>query len=281
VNRRAFLGAAVAAASLGVVGLTSCGKDDAKPLVRLATTTSVRDTGLLDRLLPAFTAETGVEVQAVAVGTGEALKYGEHGDADVVLVHSRKAEDEFVAKGYGVERRDAWWNRFLFLAPSSESAPAGAPVSPTEFLHGIRTRGATFVSRGDDSGTHKREKELWGRDFSKWPGYLETGQGMGPTLTVADEKDAYVLTDEGTWLRMRSNLRLRPAEGVKDDGTLKNPYGVILVDPKRAPKGPHEAARRLFEWLTSEKARATVKGFTIDGRRLFYLPGEEATPPNH
>src|SRR5207253_5228303 len=231
---------------------------------------------LPDVLVPAFTKETGIEGDVLAKGTGEALKLGERGDADVVLVHARKAEDEFMAKGFGVERRDAWWNRFVVAGPASDPAKARAATSAADAFRRIRDAGARFVSRGDESGTHKRELELWGPGFARWPGYLESGQGMGPTLTIADEKDAYTLSDEGTLLKMRRRLRL--AVLFRGDPSLANPYGVILV--RADPSRPESAAagRRFFEWVTSAKAAAMVKAFTIDGERPFFLPGEIPPP---
>ncbi len=270
-------GTSLGALALGLLAcLPGCGDAESRP-VRLATTTSARDTGLLDVLLPAFTKETGIDVQAIAVGTGEALKYGERGDADVVLVHARKAEDEFMAKGFGVERRDVWWNRFLIVGPAERLLVGGPGESRArEEFRRIRERGERFVSRGDESGTHKRELSLWGDGFAPWPSYFETGQGMGPTLTVADQKNAYTLTDEGTWYRMRDDLRLRAI--VTQDPDLVNPYGVILVDPALRPGGPHGAAKRFFDWLTAPTARAIVEGFRVRGHRAFFLPGEAAPP---
>jgi tungstate transport system substrate-binding protein len=296
-------------AALFAAALSACGADPAgRPTatIRLATTTSARDTGLLDVLLPAFRKETNIEVQPIAVGTGEALKYGERGDADVVIVHARNAEDAFMAKGFGVERRDIWWNRFLVVGPPSADPdaettlglltlatnlprahpvighdPSSTPEVPSvriqAFLHFVAAHGWTFVSRGDDSGTDKREKELWGKDFRRWPGYLETGQGMGPTLTIADEKNAYCLTDEGTFLRMRKGLRLEVV--LADDPALANPYGAILVKAPDATAAKAVAARRFFDWLGTEPCRALVRGLVIEGHRVFFLPGETPTDP--
>jgi tungstate transport system substrate-binding protein len=316
VTRRGALLAALAAI-LGVT-VSGCGGDPAgRPTatIRLATTTSARDTGLLDLLLPAFRRESGIEVQPIAVGTGEALKYGERGDADVVLVHSRKAEDAFVARGFGVERKDVWWNRFLLVGPRSadpsselviwtvtvgtnmarahpvighdapaahllgedgiETSPRPASLRVHMFLSLVADRKWAFVSRGDDSGTHKRETELWGPNRPTWSGYLETGQGMGPTLTIADEKGAYTLTDEGTYLRMRKKLRLESV--IAEDAALRNPYGAILVRPGDPSSSRADAARRFYDWLASEACRAIVRGLVIDGHRAFFLPDEPAT----
>jgi tungstate transport system substrate-binding protein len=257
--------------------LAACGSSrDESSRIRLATTTSAVETGLLpDVLVPAFTRETGIEVDVLPKGTGEALKLGERGDADVVLVHARAAEDEFMAKGFGVERRDAWWNRFVLVGPRDDPAKAREGSTASEALRRIRDAKATFVSRGDDSGTHKREKALWGKDFAKWPSYVESGQGQSQTLSIADEKDGYALTDEGTFLKHRKRLRLVPL--VAGDPALLNPYGVILVRPD--PKRPEAsaAARRFLEWTTSESARALVRAYRIDGERPFFLPDE--SPP--
>jgi tungstate transport system substrate-binding protein len=287
------------AAALLLAALPACGRDAARPgggapaagpaaapSIRLATTTSARDTGLLDVLLPAFRADAGIEVLAIAVGTGEALKLAERGDADVVIVHARKAEDAFLAAGSGVERKDLWWNRFLILGPQDDPASAGFRAvadgaesraverDAADALRQIRARGATFVSRGDDSGTHKRELELWGGRVDRWPGYLETGQGMGPTLVVADEKGAYVLCDEGTYLASRGRRRLVPLVG--SDPRLKNPYGGILPRAADGAADRFAAAKRFLDWLVSPRCRDLVRGFRVDGERAFYLPDEAA-----
>jgi tungstate transport system substrate-binding protein len=220
-------------------------------------------------------------------------------------VHARAAEDAFVAKGHGLERKDVWWNRFLLVGPPAadardesalwaltvgEGMERARPVigseergdrsvaAPSPRLRGVlrflAAHGWLFVSRGDRSGTHQRELELWGTDRPSWPGYLETGQGMGPTLTIADEKGAYTLTDEGTYLRMRRGLRLEPV--LAEDPALRNPYGAILVKPS-GDSARAAAARRLYDWLTSDACRALVRGLAVDGGRAFFLPDEEAT----
>jgi tungstate transport system substrate-binding protein len=264
---------ALAAPLLLALSAACSGEPKPTAVVRLATTTSARDTGLLDVLLPAFGAESGFEVRPVAVGTGEALKLGERGDADVVLVHARAAEDEFLAKGFGVERHEVWWNRFLVVGPASDPAGVAAYARDAKAAFArIRDARAAFVSRGDDSGTHQKELSLWGT-LSAWDGYVEVGQGMSGTLRVADEKDAYTLCDEGTFLRLRGDLRLKPL--VTADPALRNPYGVILVRPMPGADANNAAARRFFEWLSSPAALDRVKAFTIEGERPFFLPGEE------
>ncbi len=271
MNRRRLLRHGLALAVVATLGLApGCGRE-APTKIRLATTTSFRDTGLADVLLAAFREETGIAVDMVAVGTGEALKLGERGDADVVLVHARKAEDEFMTKGFGVERRDVWWNRFVVLGPAEDPAGVRAAAGAKDALARIGAANAPFVSRGDDSGTHKREKELWGA-APKGSGYVESGQGQGPTLVIASEKKAYVLSDEGTWLKMRSKLGLAPL--LAGDKALDNPYGVIVARETAGKGARFAAAKRFAAWLTESKARALVQGFTVDGRRAFFLPGE-------
>jgi tungstate transport system substrate-binding protein len=286
MTRRRALAAAIL---LAACAAPSCGSDDgAGGAIRLGATHTLRDTGLLDVLVPAFERETGVRVTAVVGGTGEVLKKAERGDFDVVIVHSREAEDEFVAKGLGVERRDVWWNRFLIVGPDPMGRQygilnyrlQGRADEPTdlsfrdpdaaEAMRQCREAGQTWVSRGDDSGTHKRELELWGDDFRKWRNYLETGQGMSATLTIASEKRGSTLTDEGTWFRLRRRLGMQVV--VRGDPKLANPYGAILVKDRPA------SARRLLDWLAGERCRALVKAFTVDGERAFFLPGEP--PPS-
>lgn len=253
--------------------LSGCGRDVVDK-VRLASTTSFRDTGFADVLLPAFTAETGIEVEMVTLGTGEALKVAERGDADAVLVHARQAEDEFMAKGFGVERRDVWWNRFVVAGPADDPAGVRRASGAKDALARIGAANAPFVSRGDDSGTHKKEMALWGTS-PHGTGYQETGQGQGPTLVIASEKKAYALTDEGTFLRMRAKLALEPL--VEGDPLLRNPYGALVVRKGARGADRFDAAKRLVAWLTGPKAQALVRSFLVDGKRAFYLPDE--VPP--
>jgi tungstate transport system substrate-binding protein len=254
--------------------IVGCGSDTTPvATIRVATTTSFNDTGVQDVLLDAFRADTGIEVRATAVGTGHALKLGERGDADVVVVHSRQAEDEFVAKGFGVERRDVWWNRFVIVGPKDDPADVRSATTAADAFQRIQARRATFVSRGDDSGTHLRQKKLWGA-FERWPGYLESGQGQGPTLMIASEKRAYALTDEGTFLKMRK--RLDVVALYSNGEALANPYGVIVVRKESDGEASErfDAARRFADWLTGSRARELVRTFLVDGERAFYLPGE-------
>ncbi len=238
----------------------------------MATTTSANDTGLLEALLPQFEKATGVRVRWVSVGTGQALKLGEAGDADVVLVHDRAKEDAFVSAGHATARRDVMWNDFLVVGPAADPARVQGEASAASALRKIAAAQAPFVSRGDDSGTHSRENALWKAAGGKpaWNGYAETGQGMGLTLMAAHERQGYTLADRGTWLAFRKRVDLVPL--VEGDRALRNPYGILPVAPARRPGGNPEGARRLVEWLTSPAGQAAIGAFTVDGEPLFH-PG--------
>ena len=244
-----------------------------KGVLMMATTTSTADTGLLDYLAPIFLEETGWELQWSAVGTGEALKMGENGDVDIVLVHAKASEEEFVANGFGVERFQVMYNDFVVIGPTE-------PVAPTEDIESlfktIQEDQLTFVSRGDDSGTDKKEKGIWKKlelDPSANPNYLESGQGMGATITMADEKGAYCLTDRGTWLKMKNDADVEIqldiiCEGASD---LLNQYGIIAVSPEKYPDINNEAANAMIEWICSEKVQELIGNYGVDqyGEALF------------
>ncbi len=249
----------------------------AERFITLASTTSTANSGLFDHILPLFTATTAIEVRVVAVGTGAALKLGERGDADVVLVHARAAEDEFVARGFGVERRAVMYNDFVIVGPASDPAGIAGSRDAPAALVAIARAAAPFVSRGDDSGTHKAERRLWraaGIDPSlgsgKW--YFETGSGMGATLNTAAAKEAYSLSDRGTWLSFKNRGGLTVA--VEGDRRLFNPYGVILVNPERHPYVKRKAAMAFIDWLTSAPGQAAIAAFAIAGEQLF-VPNAE------
>lgn len=237
----------------------------------LATTTSTADTGLLDRLLPVFEARAKVKVKVVAVGTGEALAMGRRGDADVLLVHSRKAEDAFMAEGSGSLRLDVMHNDFLVVGPPSDPAAAMGLVV-LEALRRIKASGALFVSRGDESGTHKKEQELFkaaGISLEKGA-LLSTGQGMGESARVASEKRAYLLADRGTFLALRKTLDLVPiSEGAPE---LRNPYGVIVVSPEKHPRTKAREAEAFARWLVTKEAQALIGelGRAEHGQPLFF-----------
>jgi tungstate transport system substrate-binding protein len=251
--------------------LAACGGDDAPKVLRLATTTSTRDSGLLEFLLPPFEKKENVEVQVVAVGTGQALTLGERGDADLVLVHARTLEDAFVAKGHGTDRRDVMYNDYVVLGPAAD--PAGAKgKGAVEAFRMIAAKRAPFVSRGDKSGTHIRETELWekaggvpkGEDF-----YLDAGQGMGACLVMAGEKDAYILADRGTWLAFRSKVDLVVL--VEGDKLLFNEYGAILPTHAKADRA---VGVKLLDYLTSPEGQKRIGEFRVEGERLFHPVGE-------
>ncbi|MBZ5638311.1 MAG: substrate-binding domain-containing protein [Acidobacteriia bacterium] len=237
----------------------------------LATTTSTQDSGLLDVLIPAFEARFPIKVKTIAVGSGEAIAMGRRGDADVLLVHSKAAEDAFMAEGLGSLRLDVMYNDFLVVGPPAD--PAGAKgLEAAEALEKIAAARATFVSRGDQSGTHVKELALWkktGVDPAGKDWYVSTGQGMGETARIASEKRAYTLIDRGTYLAMKAKLDLAPvAEGDED---LLNSYRVIVVDPEKHPKTHAAAARRFAEWLVSPGTQKMIGEFGREryGRSLF------------
>ena len=244
----------------------------ASEFITVASTTSTQNAGLFDHLLPLFEAETGIEVRVVAVGTGQALRLARNGDADLLLVHDKPEEEAFVAEGYGSARFDLMYNDFVVVGPASDPAGIAGTGDAAAALAGIAAAKAPFVSRGDDSGTHRRERTLWaaaGVDPTGASGtwYREAGQGMGATLNTATMMEAYTLADRGTWLSMRGMLDLRVvAEG---DARLRNQYGVTLVNPERHPYVKAEPARRFAEWLLSSAGQAAIDGFVIDGERLF------------
>ena len=240
--------------------------------ITVASTTSTQNAGLFDHLLPLFEAETGIEVRVVAVGTGQALRLARNGDADLLLVHDRPSEEAFVAEGYGSARFDLMYNDFVLVGPARDPAGIAGASDAAAALGRIAEAEAPFVSRGDDSGTHRRERALWeaaGLDPTGASGtwYREAGQGMGATLNAATMMEAYTLADRGTWLAMRGRLDLRLL--VEGGDGLRNQYGVTLVSPKKHPHVHAASARRFAEWLISPAGQAAIDGFTIDGERLF------------
>lgn len=238
----------------------------------LATTTSTQDSGLLDVLVPMFEKESGYTVQTVAVGTGEALKMGEDGNADVLLVHAPASEVTFMQGGNGQDRMLVMHNDFIIVGPASD--PAGIKgLSPVEALKAIHAAGAPFVTRGDDSGTHKKELSLWaktGVDPKGAAWYIETGQGMGASLTVASEKEAYILTDRATYLANQANLRLEIL--LEGDNSLLNVYHVITVNPEKYPKLNYQGALAFAKFMTSASTQSVIASFGLDkyGQPLFY-----------
>ena len=238
-------------------------------LLRLATTTSTANSGLMDFLIPRFTEKTDIEVHLIAVGTGKALRLGREGDVDIVLVHARDAEDAFVEAGYGVDRVDVMYNDFIIVGPKSDPARAADSDSVAQVLQRVYSNQQPFVSRGDDSGTHKRELILW-QSAGKTPTgswYREVGQGMGKTLQIANEVDGYTMTDRGTWLAYQSKLDIQLL--FEDDPPLFNPYGIIAVNPARHPDVNYAGASKLIKWIISAEAQKMIGEFKIKGQQLF------------
>ena len=240
----------------------------------LASTTSVQDSGLLERILPAFTAATGIDVRVLAQGTGQALATAARGDADLVLVHDPEAEDRFIADGHGTEPRQVAWNDFVIVGPSSDPAHVGGGHDATAALRAIAAARAPFVSRGDKSGTDALEKRLWraiglrpsSADGDKW--YRDIGGGMGAALNAAAGMNAYTLSDRGTWLNFANKADLKIL--IEDDPRLVNRYDVILLDPAKHPDAKHEAARRLRDWLISPTGQSAMGAYTVRGEQLFH-----------
>ena len=239
--------------------------------VIVATTTSTQDSGLLGSLLPDFERSSGIRVKVIAVGTGEALALGARGDADLLLVHARAAEDEFMTKGNGLLRLDLMHNDFVLVGPGSDPAHARGRKA-ADALRQIHETGSLYASRGDKSGTHNKELDLWkaaGAEPSGKPWYLSTGQGQGETARVATEKQAYTLIDRGTWLSMKSSLQLVViSEG---DSALFNPYGLIVVNAQKFPRVHEAEAKQLAEWLVSSETQKKIGAFGREkyGQALF------------
>ena len=246
--------------------------------IRVASTTSTEASGLFDRLLPEFTAASGIRVRVIAVGTGQALRLARRGDADVLLVHHRPSEEAFVRAGYGLRRHPLMYNDFVIVGPDSDPAEVRGLTDAAAAFGRIRGAGAVFLSRGDDSGTHRRERSLWqasGTAPSERAGwYREIGAGMGRTLNTAAAIPAYTLVDRGTWLSFgnRGPLRLL----VEGDRRLRNPYGVIAVNPEKHPHVKAEAARQFIAWLVSAAGQRAIGSFRIGGKSLFHPASQPA-----
>lgn len=239
----------------------------------VASTTSTEQSGLFGHILPAFTAKTGIAVKVVAVGTGQALDIGRRGDADVVFVHDRAAEDKFVAEGAGVGRRDVMYNDFVLIGPKADPAKVAGTKDIAAALKRIADAKAPFVSRGDRSGTHMAELryfKLADVDPAKGKGswYRETGSGMGPALNTASSMNAYLLSDRGTWLSFKNRGDLVIV--VEGDKRMFNPYGVMMVNPARHPHVKVPEAQAFIEWLVSKEGQAAIASYKVGGEQLFF-----------
>ncbi len=243
----------------------------ANPRIKLATTTSTENSGLLGYLLPIFQAKTGYTVDVVAVGTGAALKLGENGDADVVLVHARAQEDAFVAAGFGIDRRDVMYNDFIVLGPANDPAKLAAAKSSADAFSRIAAAGSVFVSRGDNSGTHTKEKDIWKAAGITPAGgwYKEAGQGMEQVILMANALQGYTLADRGTWIATKDKTSL--VISYQGDKGLFNPYGIIAVNPSRWPSANYEGAAALIKWIMSPEGQKAIEDYKLGGDQLFFV----------
>lgn len=269
--RRSFLAFCLTAAValLGLAGQSAA----AEKSIIVQSTTSTQNSGLYDHILPIFEKKTGIKVHVVAVGTGQAIKNAIRGDGDVLLVHAKPAEEKFVADGYGVARYDVMYNDFIIVGPPSDPAKIAGMKDATAALKKIAEAKALFASRGDNSGTHKKEKALWKaagidptKDSGKW--YRETGSGMGATLNAAVGMGAYVLTDRGTWISYKNKGEYKIA--VEGDDALFNQYGVIMVNPKKHPKVKVKEAQTFIDWILSPEGQDAIRSYKLNGEQLFY-----------
>ena len=259
---------AFAATSLVLVSYSASSAEDTQR-IKLATTTSTYHSGLLDYLLPTFEQQSGYKVDVIATGTGKALKMGENGDVDLVMTHAPKAEANFVDKGYGVMPRKSMYNDFVVVGPKEDPAKIAEQPGVIKVFEKIAKTGVVFVSRGDDSGTHKKELGIWSQAKIEpnFGGYRSVGQGMGPTLNMASELQAYTLTDRGTWLAYQNKLDLNIL--FQGDDKLFNPYQVILINPERYPSTNYDAAKTFSDWLVSEQGQKLINSFKLNGQQLF------------
>jgi tungstate transport system substrate-binding protein len=249
--------------------------------ITVASTTSTEQSGLFRHILPIFQQETGIAVRVVALGTGQALDVGRRGDADVVFVHDRAAEERFVREGFGVERRHVMFNDFVIVGPGADPARVSGLKDTNEALKRIAAAQAPFVSRGDRSGTHAAELRLWqaagvdpvaGR--GQW--YREVGQGMGPALNTAAAQNAYILTDRGTWLSFQNRQDLRIV--VEGDARLFNQYGIMLVNPQRHAHVKAADGQRFIDWILSPAGQQAIAGYKIGGEQLFFPNAAQPEP---
>ena len=265
------LGAVVAWAVLAAPSLA-----DEKSII-VQSTTSTQNSGLYKHLLPVFEKKTGIKVHVVAVGTGQAIKNATNGDGDVLLVHAKSAEEKFVKDGWGVERFDLMYNDFVIVGPPADPAKVGGLKDAKEALKMIAAAKALFASRGDNSGTHKKELQLWKaagiaqkKDSGKW--YRETGSGMGATLNTGVGMGAYVLTDRATWISYKNKGDYKiQVDGAKD---LFNQYGVILVNPKKHPKVKVKEGQAFIDWLLGDEGQKTIADYKLNGQQLFFPNGK-------
>lgn len=237
----------------------------------VASTTSTDQSGLFGFILPRFEAKTGIKVKVVALGTGQALDTGRRGDADVLLVHDRAAEDKFVAEGFGIERRDVMYNDFVIVGPQADPSQVKATRDVVEGFRRIAAGTTPFISRSDKSGTHAAELRFWkdaGVDPKAWSGYKEAGAGMGPTLNMCAAIGGYTLADRGTWLSFKNRQGIEIV--LAGDKRLFNPYGVMLVNPAKHPHVKQASGMKFIDWITSREGQETIAAYKINGEQLFF-----------
>ncbi|HBI68499.1 MAG TPA: tungsten ABC transporter substrate-binding protein [Massilia sp.] len=242
----------------------------AQQVIKLSTTTSTENSGLLQYLLPKFEAKTNSKVNVISVGTGKALELAKNGDVDVTLVHARASEDKFVAEGHGVNRRDVMYNDFIIVGPESDPAKIKGSKDVLDAMKKIAASGAKFISRGDNSGTDQMERAYWKQVGSQPQGanYVSAGLGMGEVLTMAAELRAYTLTDRATYIAYRAKTGLQIA--VEGDTKMFNPYGIIAVNPKNFPQANYKGAMQLVEWITSPEGQGLIAAFKVEGQQVFF-----------
>ena len=267
-NRRTLITLAAALVLAGMPGALAQDKS-----IVVSSTTSTQDSGLFGHILPLFKAKTGIEVKVVSQGTGQALDTGRRGDADVVFVHAKSAEEKFLAEGFSLKRYPVMYNDFVLVGPKSDPAGIKGTKDIVAALKTIKGKGASFISRGDKSGTHIAELNLWkvaGIDIEKdkGPWYKAIGQGMGAALNTASASNSYVLTDRGTWLSFKNRGDLVIA--VEGDKQLFNQYGVMLVNPAKHPAVKKELGQAFIDWLVSPEGQKAIADYKIDGQQLFF-----------
>ena len=277
--RRSFL---LAAAAMAIALWANSDTGAGERFITVASTTSTRNSGLYDYILPLFTKAAGVEVRVVAVGTGQAIKLARNGDADVLFVHHKPSEEKFVSDGFGIKRLDVMYNDFVLVGPKSDPAKAGGSRDIAKALAAVANAALPFASRGDNSGTHKKELGLWKTaggepksDTGNW--YRETGSGMGATLNMASAMNAYALTDRGTWLKFANKGELTIL--VQGDKRLFNPYGVIVVNPAKHPHVKRADAEAFANWLVSDAGQAAIAAYRIKGKQGFFPNASKSGGP--
>jgi tungstate transport system substrate-binding protein len=264
---------------VALIALNTVSAQAQERFITVASTTSTEQSGLFDHLLPRFEQKTGIKVHVVAVGTGQALDLARRGDADVVFVHARSAEEKFLAEGHGVKRYPVMYNDFVLLGPKSDPAKIGGGKDILQAFKNLEAARAPFVSRGDKSGTHLAELDLWKAagidiDAVKGPWYRDTGQGMGPALNTASSMNAYILTDRGTWLSFKNRGDLTIL--VEGDKRLFNQYGVMLVNPDKHPSVKKELGQMFVDWVISPEGQQAIVDYKINGEQLFFPDAGQA-----